>query len=304
MNLILTHRCNKNCSFCFAKNVYPKDDMSTYFVENLIDHFPEVNHYKLLGGEPTLNLDFKEIVRLIYKKNKSLSLITNLLFSEEICNFISEYDFPLLISLSELNEKNISFFKRNLDSLYKKNSNRIFNWSFTISDKYTLDYYGKYCDFLLENQLDGQYQKNIRIGLDLSGKHIIHNKKLGDIIKVLIEKMAIGDPFIFFDCMIPPCVFNFNFKDFFDRYQVFELTARCVSFPFDVFSDGSAIYCYPTKHITSINNIMDYENIGDIKKLFGRQFNDYRSNIELDVRCLQCPAFREGFCGALCLGCH
>lgn len=81
--LILTYRCNLNCSFCFQsrdrRSVYPdmKIEDIKLIEKNIRRSFRWKPRIHLFGGEPTINNDFLEIVRYLTGKGYRISMTTN-----------------------------------------------------------------------------------------------------------------------------------------------------------------------------------------------------------------------------------
>ena len=77
IDLDLAGNCNRRCSFCPRSGDYPNVDeyMSIEIVREVIDRMREISFdgwIELAGrGEPTLNPDFEEIVRLLTPKDRT-----------------------------------------------------------------------------------------------------------------------------------------------------------------------------------------------------------------------------------------
>lgn len=77
IDLDLAGNCNRRCSFCPRSGDYPNVDeyMSLEIVREVIDRMREISFdgwVELAGrGEPTLNPDFEEIVRLLTPKDRT-----------------------------------------------------------------------------------------------------------------------------------------------------------------------------------------------------------------------------------------
>ena len=83
-NLILTKSCDKRCSFCFTHDYNINSEMSLEFIKKLLQRFPEIKGFNLLGGEPTQHGQFIEILDLLEEKEINMKLISNLLFDNKI----------------------------------------------------------------------------------------------------------------------------------------------------------------------------------------------------------------------------
>lgn len=114
-NLIITNKCNLNCSFCFANETridQRKEQKSIMTLEQFkifVDKFcREEKYVSLCGGEPTLHPDFIKMVEFVIKeRNYYLSLLTNGIWPEEIFSYFKNFysdltNLPLFSKISIL----------------------------------------------------------------------------------------------------------------------------------------------------------------------------------------------------------
>jgi len=85
-NICITSVCNRQCSYCFAHEpntppAFMKLDDFKRSIAFLDRSF--VDQVRILGGEPTLHPDFKEIIKLARNTSKKILLFTNGLISDE-----------------------------------------------------------------------------------------------------------------------------------------------------------------------------------------------------------------------------
>ena len=83
-NLYLTHKCNRGCSFCFARKVLEESGgdinelMTIEEVHTLLNHFPrQFPEIGLLGGEPFLYPHFMELLHLLWQYNIEPKIFTS-----------------------------------------------------------------------------------------------------------------------------------------------------------------------------------------------------------------------------------
>ena len=93
VNLLITMRCNRACSYCFAKeklHSYSQNKVETEIsLENLgiVTDFlvkSSCNTIQLAGGEPTVHPKFKEILLNLLAKKFSINLLTNAMWNSEL----------------------------------------------------------------------------------------------------------------------------------------------------------------------------------------------------------------------------
>ena len=93
-NILLTEVCNMNCAYCFAKETMmapPKKEMSLADFERLLVFLKNnrQNEVRLMGGEPTLHSQFKEIVDLALSHSLKVKIFTNGFFSEDLAHWLA-----------------------------------------------------------------------------------------------------------------------------------------------------------------------------------------------------------------------
>lgn len=74
-----TLKCNFSCSFCFNRGIDLVDDISISDFEALISIVSDigVKEIDMLGGEPTLHLEFGKIIDIIYRSNLRTTISSN-----------------------------------------------------------------------------------------------------------------------------------------------------------------------------------------------------------------------------------
>jgi len=90
MNTMLTTRCNRNCTFCFAGTKYHKD-ISMDDVKTVLDFHraSNISDFRVLGGEPTLHPLFKDIISLAVSEGFSIYIMSNCIMPAHVVDFLS-----------------------------------------------------------------------------------------------------------------------------------------------------------------------------------------------------------------------
>ena len=303
-NLILTQECAKRCSFCFTGDYSKKTEMSLDFIDRFLKHFSDsISSINLLGGEPTQHRNFTKIIKKLIKYNVKYKLISNLLFSESILEFLSKNTKcrrGLLANGMELFEKRNRFktFKRNYNELCKTSGvmEEGLVLAFTLSQKSTPELFRKYIN-TLKNELTDM--SIIRIGLDLSNTDIANNTIYGDTIRAIQEGLPRCS--IRFDCQIPPCIFNYDPNKILYRYV--HNISNCVFAGMDTFYDKSCILCFQTRHI-KINNIFDFNSMLELRREVRTQYKEKEGSVDILKVCKTCDYYLDNRCNSLCVGCY
>lgn len=128
-NIAINNFCNLKCQYCFA------DDMIQEETRNMtIDRFVEIinfiekteRHFGIIGGEPTLNPEFKEFLRISRdwsnKHNGDVTLFTNGIELEKFLNDLGT-QISVLINLNSPEKMDPNKWKKLnkcLDAIYDK----------------------------------------------------------------------------------------------------------------------------------------------------------------------------------------
>lgn len=98
----LTYRCNLRCPYCYVGSDRNKEELTTDEWFKIIEQIPFYSFVTLVGGEPLIREDFKEILFKTAKKTLGkLNVVTNgILINDEIINaFIKSKMMLLSVSL-------------------------------------------------------------------------------------------------------------------------------------------------------------------------------------------------------------
>lgn len=294
-NLILTNKCQRKCAYCFSNS---SDEFN-------MDNFKEACNFiatgpkiiNLLGGEPTLNNNFLEMLEFLIINDFQIQVFTNGMLKGELIdditnvisrNMLKEDQLYFAININEPKYRNEEEDK--LQNNFMQMLNSISYISFTIQDSnIDLSFIREYID---KYSLD----KNIRIGLALpckSNKFLnpIHYEQIGRIIsKFSIENSDIG---IKLDCGFTMCMFNIEDVNIMNNNKMNDISFVCGS-PIDIFPDLSISNCFPLQDIYN-GKISDFNNISDLYKYLGEGLS-----APIGIRgdkCTNCQFFRK-----LCFG--
>ena len=92
-NIAITNVCNLKCQYCFAEDMIQEEtkNMTTDRFIEIINFIEKTsNHFGIIGGEPTLNPNFKDFLRITRdwcnKTHGSATLFTNGIELEKYLN--------------------------------------------------------------------------------------------------------------------------------------------------------------------------------------------------------------------------
>lgn len=130
----LTYRCNLNCPYCYVGPDRKKDELSKEEWFDIIKQIPRYAFVTLVGGEPLIRYDFKDILSETSKRVfGKLNVVTNgILINEEIIEaFIKSKMMLLSVSLDgwgknhDLNRNKEGVFDKVLKNLEMLNYKRM-----------------------------------------------------------------------------------------------------------------------------------------------------------------------------------
>jgi len=324
-NVVLTTSCNKNCSYCFARDtrkVFSEENMTLENFKKILDMSEEDTGDRglsILGGEPTQHPQFKEFLGIALDRSFKITLISNFLFSEDIRNFIlSKLEEPqvkiaFLVNSTDLDIGNrLDLFKINYNAIYSKlyssNKESRITCGITVDTSKSANYYLTYLS-LLKKTLTGI--ESLRISLSFpgedSGKNIfpfIYDFESGDMLILLIKKcLDLGIPPAL-DCIVFPCMFSNREKLKYVQKFIKNFKTKCNQEnnggPLDIFPNMSASFCYPNRKI-SIENIEEFKYLSKVSKILSSEYDKAKVNISLPVECRECIYYKENMCEGPCL---
>ncbi len=119
--LELTYRCNLSCPYCYVGNDRNKNELSTEGWIKIINQLPKYSIATLVGGEPTLRLDFGDIFNAVSKHlNGKVTVVSNgYLLNNDIIKLFDNKKL-LLLSVSIDGFGKIHDENRNKNGLFDK----------------------------------------------------------------------------------------------------------------------------------------------------------------------------------------
>jgi radical SAM protein with 4Fe4S-binding SPASM domain len=303
--IILTLNCNRACEFCFQE---PK---SKKFVEMSISNFELLLHWlkmqqisdiTLLGGEPSLHTEFKNILELSEKFNMKITILTNLLFpTEKIISYLKNVkriaaNIALIDDYSRTERKqiyeNLSFLEKlNIpiilcSTIYKKNQS---------------------IDSIIDLANQFKNIQNIRLDLARPSINKINTCILSDEIFSYkfqfisyIDKIEKNCLSVILDCPLPKCFFTSNEIKKYDLYSKGLSHNSCGSL-FVINPDLSIGVC-PFFHITE-KKINEFQSSWDVECYLSNKLNieSIKYPVKTYEQCLDCQNNKDKSCSGYCL---
>ena len=319
-NIMLTYRCNLNCPYCFANEFVNKQSTDITF-----DSFLSAVHFitkdgpafpGLIGGEPTLHKDFKNILRTIIedRKIKECTVYTNGLELEPYIDEISSPKFRLLVNCNSpetIGEERFAKIAKNLDVLINQRYMR---------DRINLgvNYYSDDldCSFIIEllNRFD---LHRVRLSLTVpdfsvcdtvSSVAFFRQRKQG--LMNLLRRFCDNAIVPYYDCNKPPvCIWTDEEKqwiqEYLDRYGVKEsnlLETNSLCYPvIDILPTLEAVRCFGMSSFEKVN-ICDFDSVTDLASYFLNRVDCEAYRIADCADCQACYYRKTRHCTAGCIG--
>ncbi|MFW6226263.1 MAG: radical SAM protein [bacterium] len=307
MNLIVTSICNKDCSFCFAKDKNIDKGLSIQEIKSLVEKASPETHIKILGGEPTLHKDFPEIMDYLLTIPNPIVLISNfLIYKDSILDAINKYQekkkLMFLLNVSEVTDYQFQTVIKNIKYLAKTPT---FSLGYTLDINRKFNDYSKWLDKFY-NEI-GEHVNVIRVSVpfpnyrdnDERDFYLYHNYEYTDLITEFVKWSNKHDLKTSIDCGLFPCMFrDQESKEFIQKFVNFEM--GCKGGAFDIFSTKLISLCYPGNDI-----IANLENHNTIETAFSeielRKRHKILTSKNLPKECKECEFFLKE-CAGPCLG--
>lgn len=313
MNLYLTHKCNRKCPFCFAKEVALKTDinyneiLSIEEIKRLLDRFKEIEisikNIGLLGGEPFLYPHLEELLSLLSEKGITAKIFTSatnampsVLKDMSIKQATGKMNF--VVNVGERNTYSEKQFY-NLET-FLHHFAPLSSLSFTIFDLSTSPTY-------LFNLIDEyQLNRNIRTGIALpilkgGNQYITLNsyQKAGTYFVSVAEQAAERSITLSMDCGFIACMFT--------KQQIGRLLRLGTEVHFscgtamDIGPKLQAWNCFPLFQLGQID-AMQAKDLNDLENILKTSTTRYLGTSNGILKeCAQCSLMKRKLCDGGCL---
>lgn len=314
-NILLTEVCNRNCRYCFAKDEMDKakkKEMDISDFEKVLDFLEKdgQKEVRLMGGEPTLHSQFRQIVDLAIVRGFKINLFTNGFFSGDLAEWLAEtgglveYSFNLSAIVSEKSFPRREAAERNLEKLQK--ASRVYGSVNIDSIKY--EEYVPVIRLIEKNNLD-----HVRIGL---AANMVTNtsdgvkKDYAGVVETMLRvigelKMKNGYLKITLSCGLSPCMFEKKQLDELSRQKVEIRGWGCAGkmSDFDITADLEILPCFYAEDAKE-KKLTDFKNLFSIRRFSSGLFRYLTKGPSFHTleNCRACPHFKRRKCSGACLG--
>lgn len=294
-NLVLTNKCYNGCAFCFVDSKKDGAFLTYKKVQTLLPFIRSFDRESihLLGGEPTLNPEFIEILKGLLLEKFKVKIFTNgklptKLIERLQCLHDGEFCFCV-------NRTNPHLAPR-IVRLYRKLGYRI-SLSVTIFQPHQI------VDHILNEidtyRLDRQYRIGIALPIWPDRQNLyLHPKDyhlMAEELFTFIQKGVTLGIRPTFDCGFPYCFFNEEQKRYFEDNGI-DFASHCGVIP-DIGPDFSAMPCFPLAKLRqAVSKNSDWQ---ELQQRFEDTLKTERYE-PLFKKCRKCVEFRSGGCSGGC----
>jgi sulfatase maturation enzyme AslB (radical SAM superfamily) len=307
-NVLITNRCNRKCSFCFAKNKIghsennsSSENMTLENVRKVMDFLKRSDNYdlRLMGGEPTLHPDFIEIVSEALSENFHVHIFTNGIMSKKIADFIASVPddkISILCNISPQDcdtDKMVSLRNYALEQLGQKISLGITVTSPVIEYQFLIDLIKRY-----------NLIKRVRVGIAQpvigeSNDYLdpCQYSEVGAAITKVAVECVKEDILIGFDCGLTLCMFT---------EMEIGILAKCSegfsSICCPIIDIGPTLdiwSCFPLSAVLN-SKLENFQTRSEITDLYKKVTHPYKI-LGCKPECMTCDFLRRGQCAGGCL---
>ena len=258
-----------------------------------------MDQVRFLGGEPTLNPFFPQMVSATQSAGKKVMVFTNGIMPEaslQCLEILSRDECAIIININDPTETNPIHFQRQCESL-----RRLGTRCFPGFNIYRPDFD---MDFLLPIMREAGCQPVIRVGLAqpcLSGDNrYIHTSQYQWIGKKLTQFARVASKQgirVDFDCGFVPCMFSD--QDLSDLQNMGVGLGWYCSPILDVDIKGKVIHCFPLAQLGEWD-LIDFDCADDLRSSIENTVHVYR-NSGIYPSCVNCEYKSSGICTGGCL---
>ncbi len=332
-NIMLTDSCNLHCPYCFA-NEFVNHSANEISMENLkkaMDFIASGNETRLglIGGEPTLHSQFREILQLIIADTRfnHVMLYTNGVKIDEFVKELSHPKFHILLNCNNPSDMGKAEYERMCDNL------ELFINQYYMKERITLGiniYQDNFEYQYLLNLLRKYNYDHVRMSivvpntsdkrkLDVKGYFRSVKPKFKDFVYTMLS----NDILPHYDCnKMPACLLTSDeigaFTQLMEQKQkerarkklppinlphtdaaIYTEEVHC-SPVIDIRQDLTAVRCFGLSDCTKVK-ITDFKNINDLRNYYLNEIDSYAFKLGISHGCMNCYRRKTLKCTGGCL---
>ncbi len=307
-NILISSRCNRKCSFCFArqrigKSVKSSSDvnMTRQDLRKVMDMLKRSGDttLRLLGGEPTLHPEFREIVEEAIGEGFRVVIFTNGFMKPEIADFLGALPDKQARMLCNVSPQ-ANDTQKQLDTLFytlQRLGEKV-TLGVTLS---TLDMdYG----FLIEYIDRLKIQRRVRLGIaqPIVGRDNEYldpedYREAGRFIVKMAHDLYSRDIIMGFDCGLTLCMFDD--EEMGSLFRISEGFKMLCSPIIDIGLQMDVWHCFPLSEVL-VTDFSAYDKRNDMVSRYNKLTRPYRT-LGCKPECTTCKYLKTRQCTGGCL---
>lgn len=316
-NIMINKTCNLRCPYCFANEFVNKseDNITLENFKKAVNFLLTGKQIKgnigIIGGEPTIHPQFREIIKEVITNSnvKSALIFTNGIKLDEYIDIIMNEKIKFLINLNSYNDIGTVFFNKiinNIELLINSDKKQDVHLGLNI--------YSTTQDFsFFFNTIDKYDFEHVRLSITVpnweSDKNgFIKFKELKDVFyNIIVELMSRNISYVI-DCNKPPkCIWT---EEEIEKIKLIGAESKDglngISFELnkcnpviDILPDLTAVRCFGLSDVTKVK-ISDFTSFDDLRKYYLENIDKEYITKPLCSDCKTCNLF-DGKCYGGCL---
>lgn len=304
VNILLTNFCNQNCSFCFAaqemanKRIDREMKLADFKKAVLKIKKQQNLSVKLLGGEPTLHSQFKQIITYAHRHLDHIQIFTNGIIGQGLIDFLLTktpkvaFTFNVMTPGFLLKPNLRQLITRNIHQLAQKTQITLsFTFDMNTNMQQVMQTIGPETLAVIHG---------FRLGFANPTKgetnyyQFSHFPKMGSQLEkiILAIRKHNQNSEISLNCGFTRCMFTNQ------QYALFKKEVVSRGFgcfgkesAFDLQTDMTAFHCFPLSSLDKINSL--HRSFNSVENTLLKQRFKYWSKIRQEV-CVKCPFYGFG----------
>ena len=309
-NIMINNNCNLTCPYCFANEYVNKNGVKNITLEDFKTALTFIKtgdstRIGLIGGEPLLHPEFKEILNILVKDNrvKEVVIFTNgILLDKYIMDILHPKVF-LLVNANSPETMGLSNYNKMVDNLDKLYNNYKLGRNITIG----LNMYRECKDYsyiydIINITKADKLRASITVPNSEDSRHvdvISYFKEMVPVATEIFKNVFNQGAIPFLDCnYLPPCTVSEDEFEVLKNIVQYTLGKEelaesnllrkpdCAPI-IDINYDLKAVRCFGLSSVGEIP-IVWFENIADLYSYFDNQFDSLSYNILSSEDCRNC----------------
>jgi organic radical activating enzyme len=316
VNLLITMRCNRACSYCFAKekirsysDQQKNKDMTLPDLKKVIQFLGkgETDTIQIAGGEPTIHPEFNEILMTLLDSGFNLNILSNALWEDsknELFTKISPTRLGFLLNIDSrktYSDNEWDRIERNLSALSERGNVTL---SFNIFEKEPN--YEYIFDLVSRKNI-----KNLRLSFSMpvvvgqtKNSHIPLKDyhEYAPMIMDFVKRAEASDVCVKLDNTVPICMFTKEQMGDLMLKEVLDPRRNFVCFPaLDIGPDLSVWRCFGTANMFN-KNMDDFRSFKEAFDFFNHAFDQFQHRVYPLAECKECQHAKDRICQGGCIG--